>query len=338
MLASAAIGWTRARSVWPGISLCGVVGLAAAFLSSHYGGPQLLYALLLGLALNFLSAHASLDAGITFTSKTLLRLGVALLGARITLEQVSGLGMRTALVVLLAVVATIGVALVLAPALQRTRDEGWISGVAVAICGASAAMAVAAVLPQTRSNERYTLLTIVAVTLLSTVAMVVYPMAASMLHATSAQAGIFLGATIHDVAQVVAAGTLLGPEARDTATVVKLLRVAMLAPVVVVVALVARTRASGECGASGTGKRPPLIPGFLIGFIALVGLASTDMLPHAAGEAASALSRTFLVMALAAAGIRTRLQELATLGWKPIILLTSETLFLAFLAGGLVLF
>lgn len=334
MRAALSLQWVQARSAWPGLVVCIVVGLAASFLSNHYGGPQLLYALLLGLALNFLSANDHLAAGITFTSKTLLRVGVALLGARITFDQIAELGWRTGLVLTLVVMATIACGLVLARLLGQPRHEGWIAGASVAICGASAAMAVAAALPQTRENERYTLLTVVGVTLLSTVAMVLYPIILGFMDFSHVQEGIFLGATIHDVAQVVAAGSLLGPDTRDAATIVKLFRVALLAPVVVVVSLLTRRSTAGQTAAGSSS--PPIVPAFLLGFIALVVVSSLGWVGTGVRDAAGSASRGLLVMAIAAAGMRTQLRELVQLGWKPVVLLVSETVFLAAVMLGLV--
>ena len=331
MNAALNLQWCRARSVWPGVAVCGVVALAAGFLSDHYGGPQLLYALLLGLALNFLAANALLGPGITFTSKTLLRVGVALLGARITLDQIADLGWQTGLMVVVAVAATIAFGLWLSTVIGSRRDEGWISAVAVSICGASAAMAVAAVLPQTKENEQYTLLTVVGVTLLSTLAMVLYPLLLTAADVPAIQAGVFLGGSIHDVAQVVAAGSLIGPQAGDTATVVKLFRVALLAPIILLVSVICR-RQSTEAIAN----RPPLVPSFVIGFIVLVIACSIGWIEPLVREAASNASRAFLVAAIAAAGMRTQLSDLARLGWKPVMLLVGETLFLGLLLLGLI--
>lgn len=316
--------WAKTQTLWPGLALCAVVALAASFLSQHFGGPQLLYALLLGIALNFLSSHDSLEIGIVFTSKTVLRWGVALLGARITVEQIASLGLHTALTALAGVVGTVLCGHALTRLLRRPVDEGWISGIAVAICGASAALAVSAALPQTRENERYTLLTVMGVTLLSTLAMVLYPLLLNTLGIAGVPAGIFLGATIHDVAQVVAAGTLLGPEARDVATIVKLLRIAMLAPIVVLVSVIV-----GRGQAMGHGARPPILPGFLLCFLALVLLGSSGLASPALVQLASDSSRALLVMAIAGAAMRTRLQDLAVVGWRPIALLLGETVFLA---------
>ena len=318
----------RALSLWPGVAVCLVIALSATFVSEHYGGPPLLYALLIGLALNFLSTNAAAAEGISFCSRTVLRIGVALLGARITVNQVAGLGWQFALALAVGVALTIAVGTLLARLLRCPSEHGLLAGASVGICGASAALAVSSVLPPTRENERFTLLAVVGVTLLSTLAMVVYPLILQLAGASALVSGAFLGGTIHDVAQVVAAGTLLGPQAAETAVIVKLYRVALLAPAVLLIGWVLRRRAAAVQGA-----RVPLIPGFMLGFIALVVLASIQLITPEMTEAASTASRWMLVVAIAAAGLKTHLQELAKLGWQPLAMLVGETLLLALYVG-----
>jgi uncharacterized integral membrane protein (TIGR00698 family) len=302
-----------------------VVALAATFLSEHHGGPQLLYALLLGLSLNILASHDQLKAGITLCARFALRVGVALLGARITIDQITGLGLAAAATVAAAVAVTIASGLLLARLLGRPREEGILSGCAVGICGASAALAVSAVLPATRENERFTLLAVVGVTILSTVAMVLYPLGLSALGVGQRESGILLGGTVHDVAQVVAAAMMLGPEAADTAAIVKLFRVAMLAPVAMLIALAYRRRAA----AAAASRQPPLIPGFLIGFACLVALASTGWVSPQAVTLAGSWSKWLLMLAIAGSGIKTNMGELAKLGWTPVVMLVVETVVIA---------
>jgi len=310
----------------PGVMVCLVIALAATFLSEHYGGPQLLYALLIGLSLHFLSANPKITCGVNFCAKTVLRAGVALLGARITLDQVTRLGVGAGLVVLVALLLTILLGVAIAHCFKRPREEGLLSGGAVAICGASAAMAIASVLPQTRENERFTLLTVVAVTLLSTGAMVFYPYLLHLADFNAAQSGIFLGGTIHDVAQVVAAGMMVDQSAGEAATVVKLFRVMLLLPVVMLIALAYRKSAP----APGDGQYlSGLIPGFLLGFVALVVLGSMGAFSPAVTSAASSLSRWCLVLAISAAGVKTSFENLMELGWQPIAMLVAETVFIA---------
>jgi len=334
--------WRQGRRLTGGALLCAVVGLSALFISEHHGGPALLYALLLGLAFHFLSPDPRLRPGIDFCSRTVLRVGVALLGARIGFDQVRALGWPTALLLVVGGVAlTIAAGLLLARALGCRRDEGLVSGCAVGICGASAALAVASVLPPTRENERFTLLTVVGVTVLSTLAMLLYPLLVQAAGFGTHQAGIFFGATIHDVAQVVAAGMLLtqagDTAAADNATIVKLMRVMLLLPVVLAVATWVRRGETPEAIALDEDSPPraevPLVPTFLLGFVVLMLLNTAGLLPGWMVGGASDLSRTLLVIAIAAAAVKTSLADLGRLGWRPVLMLVAETALLALAAG-----
>jgi len=294
-------------------------------LSEHYGGPLLLYALLIGLSFHFIHGNPQTKLGVDFCARTVLRIGVALLGARITIEQVGRLGVEVGLIVLSALVLTIVMGVWWARRLGRSREEGILSGGSVAICGASAALAIAAVLPQTKANERLTLLAVVAVTVLSTIAMIVYPLLIHVLQLPPVAAGVFLGGTIHDVAQVVAAGMLLGPDVADTATIVKLFRVMLLMPVVMIISFMYRNhQASDEHD-----KPMPLVPGFLLAFVVMMLMSSSGFIPDSLVLVASDLSRVCLVLAIAAVGIKTNIEDLLKLGWKPLVLFVGETVFIA---------
>ena len=164
---------------------------------------------------------------------------------------------------------------------------GLLTGGATAICGASAALALAAALPAHPLKERATLFTVIGVSALSTLAMIVYPMIAHALGLDAAPAGIFLGATIHDVAQVVGAGYSMSRETGDIATLVKLMRVAMLLPVIVFAVML--TRARGR--AKPATQRPPLLPWFAVAFAVLVAINSTGWLPARRAPRPAATSR-----------------------------------------------
>ncbi len=317
------------RQLVPGLLVCAVIALAATFLSEHYGGPQLLYALLIGLSLHFLSLQENTRAGINFCGKTVLRVGVALLGIRITFDQVTHLGLKVALLLVLSVALTIGFGLLLARGLKRPVAEGLLSGGSVGICGASAALAISSVLPPTRETERFTLLAVVGVTVLSTVAMVLYPFLLLTMHWSPLQSGIFLGATIHDVAQVVAAGMMMGQEAGDAATIVKLFRVLLLMPVVLLIAFAFRNGRAARGADAGHGEKEQLVPTFLLGFVLLVIIASTLNVPAGVVAGANSASRWCLVIAIAAAGVKTSFEDLKKLGWQPVLMLVAETLLLA---------
>jgi uncharacterized integral membrane protein (TIGR00698 family) len=315
-----------ARGLFPGLLACGVVAAASTFLSEHYGAPVMLFALLLGMAMNFLSGEGPCAAGIEFAGRQVLRFGVALLGLRITVGQIAELGWGPVGIVVVSVILTIGVSMLLARLMGFQTVFGLLSGGATAICGASAALALAAALPGHPLKERATLFTVVGVSVLSTLTMIVYPMIAHAIGLDSRAAGVFLGATIHDVAQVVGAGYGMSRETGDIATFVKLMRVAMLLPVIVFAVILTRARAA-EAGTS----RPPLLPWFAVAFAVLVAINSTGWLPTAVTTAGSEFSRWCLVAAIAAIGMKTQLKELATVGVKPVLLMLGETVFLAVL-------
>ena len=319
-------GGALVYAVYPGFLVAATIALASSWLAQHYGAPVMLFGLLFGIAFHFLHEDGRCVAGIEFSSRTVLRLGVALLGARITAAEIAGLGAVPVLTVVAGVVTTILVGMLLAERLKLGRGFGVLSGGAVAICGASAALAIASVLPRDKTSERDTILTVVTVTTLSTVAMILYPIVVTSLGLDHARAGIFLGGTIHDVAQVVGAGFMISPETGDIATYVKLLRVAMLVPVVSLIAwIVAR---NAKDGGGGKNAAPPL---FLIGFVALVAINSLGLLPPLAVSAATDVSRWCLITAIAALGMKTSFKDMVAVGWRPIALMLAETLWIALL-------
>ncbi len=250
---------------------------------------------------------------------------------RITFEQMQSLGAGALGLTFVAVALTIVFGWVLARAAKLDAAFGVLTGGAVAICGASAALAIAAVLPKGPTHERDTVMTVVGVTALSTIAMVIYPLIAHAFGFDAHTSGVFLGATIHDVAQVVGAGYSVSAEAGDTATIVKLFRVAMLLPAVLVISMLFRqsTQASDEA------QRPPLLPGFLVVFAVLVALNSSGWVPPTLTSGLQAASRWCLVLAIAALGTKTSLGDLAKVGWKPVGVIVAETVFvgLIVLAG-----
>lgn len=325
---------TTFRGYLPGMVISAVVTVAAMSLADHYHAPVMLFALLLGMALNFLSKEPSSASGIDFSAKQVLRLGVALLGLRITASQVAALGWHSVAMVVLAVGLTILCGIVLARLMGFQTFFGLLTGGAVAICGASAALALAAAMPQHPLKERATLFTVISVSTLSTLAMVLYPMIAQLLALQPLQAGAFIGGTIHDVAQVVGAGYSISHEAGDVATLIKLMRVAMLLPVIALAAWLSQRhqRAQGE---AGTGTRPPLLPWFAVAFAVLVGINSTGWLPASLVKAGQFASQWCLVMAMVAIGMKTHLKDILSVGWKPVALMVLETLFLAVLFYGM---
>jgi uncharacterized integral membrane protein (TIGR00698 family) len=309
------------------------IGAAATWLSQHYAAPVMLFALLLGMAFHFLHDETNCRAGIEFAARTVLRLGVALLGARITLEQAASLGVVPLVTIAIGVASTIAFGALLSHVLNGGRYFGVLSGGAVAICGASAALAISSILPPQADKERDTVLVVVVITALSTIAMILYPMLVSPLGLDHWHAGVFLGGTIHDVAQVVGAGFTVSPESGEIATVVKLLRVAMLLPVTVVLLWTV-----GRGHAEQRFEIRRVLPLFLIGFVVLLLANSAGLLVPSLSNGLSDLSRWCLVTAIAALGTKTSFKSLVTAGWRPVAIIVAETAFIALLVAASVRF
>lgn len=327
------VNFTRTRG--PGFLVSTVVAVAAQFLSEHYGAPAMLMALLLGIAFHFLAEDGKCVPGVEFTARTVLRLGVALLGARISLDLMMGLGAKLIIVLVLAVLLTIVFGLAVSRLLGRGWRFGLLTGGSVAICGASAAMAISAVLPRNEHSERNLIFTVLSVTVLSTFAMITYPILAITFDLDDVSSGVFLGGTIHDVAQVVGAGFSISDEAGEVATLVKLIRVTMLAPVVLIVSLVIRNRISDD---GQSGRKPPIIPLFVLAFLGFATLNSLGGIPVIAAELMSGLSRWALLISVAAVGMKTSLRRILEVGQQAIILVVAETLFIAsFVLAGVLL-
>lgn len=318
------------KSLAPGLALATAIAAAAQFITFRYGGPVMLIAILLGVALNFLNTQDRWAPGLAFASKRVLQIGIVLLGARLTIGEVLSLGATTAAVVIICVALTITVGWWIGKRFGLSSDHAVLSSGAVAICGASAAMAFSSVLPQTERSERNLILTVVGVTTLSTIAMVAYPPLTHFLGFDDTKAGIFIGATIHDVAQVIGAGYIISDQAGETAAIVKLMRVAMLAPAILIVASIFR-------GASGsTGAATRAVPLFLIGFGLVLAINSAGFVSDGLRDTLSVASRWCLIIAVAGLGVRTSIKEIATLGPAPVSALIAQTLFLAALGTVLI--
>ena len=320
------------NDILPGLTVAAIIALASRFVAEHYGAPAMLMALLFGIALNFLGTEARTAPGIGWASKTLLRMGVALLGLRISLDLASDLGLGVVALVLIALTATIVFGLLVARFFGFRIRFAFLSAASVAICGASAAMAVAAILPKDEKSEDRLVFTVVGVTVLSTLAMIVYPVILTALSMDDRTAGIFIGATVHDVAQVVGAGYSISTEAGDAATFVKLMRVVSLAPVVILGTLALRRWGPG----AEDGTRPPLLPLFVAVFLGLALLSVLGLVPAPVAAAGSWLSGWFLLIAIAAVGLKTVPGEVLKVGLGAALLLVAETLFLAVLVAALI--
>jgi uncharacterized integral membrane protein (TIGR00698 family) len=284
------------------------------------------------MAFNFLADDERFAPGIRFASRNILRFGVALLGVRITIGDVVDLGWSSTALIASAVTATILFGWMIGRACGLKDDHSILSAGSVAICGASAALAISSVLPAHKDQERNTILTVASVTALSTVAMVLYPVFVSFLGFDNMTAGLFLGATIHDVAQVVGAGYIISDETGEISTLVKLMRVALLVPVVIAISLAVRDNKSKGA------RKEPLLPWFLVAFVALVVVNSAGWVPANGHAILTPVSGWCLLTAVAALGVKTSLEALVDVGPAPVAAMILQTLFLAvFVLSGIYL-
>ena len=308
----------------PGLAICAIASAAAAWLAQNYGVPIILAGLLLGLALNFASGDARTHDGLDWVSRHGLRAGIVLLGLQVTLMQIAGMGAVPFLGLALVMAAALVAALLAARATGQSAAVGVLAGGSTAICGASAALALYGAIGRERIEQAQFTLTLVILAAASAIALVTYPPLARMLDFTDAQAGFLVGASVHDVAQAIGAGFAVSDAAGAQATVVKLTRVALLAPLVTLAALwIARVQ---PVAASDNAARVPLLPGFILAFLGLVAVNSLVTLPPVLAGYALAASKTLLLLAVTATAMRTRTDLLLELGWRAVMPVLAATL------------
>ncbi len=311
-----------APNYFPGIALASVAALHAWLLDYGGFGSGLLFALIFGMLLHPLTKKSAALPGIEFSAKHLLAVAVALLGARLTLADVLAIGLVPALVVVAAILLTILFSVFAARAMGLGVPLGLLAGGGTAFCGASAAVAIASVLPKKGSIQRDTVFVIVGVIALSAFAMVVYPLAAVYAGLDPTRAGIFLGGSIHNVPQAVAAGFTVSETAGNTATLTKLFRVSLIAVFVLALAF-----AYGNRG-KGNGARIEL-PWFILAFALLVIAGSFGLIPPALKTVMAHVSTALMLIAMSAIGMMTSLEAIWTVGSKVLLLLVLNSLVIA---------
>jgi uncharacterized integral membrane protein (TIGR00698 family) len=331
------------RRVTPGLLLSSLVAIGAVasapLIARVAPIPAMVIALLIGMALNPLARRPLFQPGIVFCLKTILRWAVALLGLRIALGEIAALGSATAVLVIVAMAATVAAGFLLARAFALEPAYGALAGAGTAVCGASATLATSIVLPDYKGKETDVAFVVVAVNALSTLAMVLYPLVCAALGFDAQATGVMLGGTIHDVAQVVGAGYAVSDAAGNTAVVVKLFRVFLLLPIVLVIGWTFARRAIAT-----TAARIP-IPVFALVFVALCGLNSlATALPAVAPIFVSIkaplieASTWGLLIAISALGLGTSLTTIAALGWRHVATVIGTTLvILAVVTAGLMM-
>lgn len=306
----------------PGLAMCAVAAAAAAWLSEHYGFPIILLGLLIGLSLNFVGRDPRTHMGLDIASRGCLRWGIVLLGLQVTLAQIGKLGAAPFAALLGVMALTFLAGMAGARLGGQSRFAGVLAGGATAICGASAALALYGVIGKDRLSQAQFALTLVGVSLASALAMSVYPALAGEFHLTDGQAGFLIGASIHDVAQAIGGGYAFSDHAGSYATIVKLSRVALLAPTVALVSLLIGP--SAEVAGQPVWKRLAL-PWFIVAFLVTVAINSAIVVPPKLAGFALVASKALLLLAVTATAMRSRMDLLLEAGWKATIPVMTAT-------------
>jgi uncharacterized integral membrane protein (TIGR00698 family) len=290
---------TARRGSWAlGLLACAAIAAVGELTARATGdlASPVAVAVLLGLLLSPTLPAVRSGPGVTFAMTRLLRLGIVLLGARLSLQEVGALGLRTVgLVALVLVVAATAVAL-LGPRIGLSTELSALLGIGSAVCGNTAIMASA---PTINAAKRDTGLAVAAITLWGTVALLTYPLLGRALGLSDATYGVWVGLAIQDTAQVVAGGAAFSEEARDVAVVVKLLRNTSLALVLPLLAWWWQRRG----GDVTQGARRTLVPGFVLGFLAMAALRTLGVIDADLAEMAGTVAGGAILLAVAGIGL-----------------------------------
>ena len=326
---------TRMLRAAPGLLLALATGLAGLWLAdqpwlARWQVSPLTLAIVLGMVLgNAFGAHlpTRLAPGVVVAQQKLLRLGVILFGLRITFQQIAHVGLEGLLLDVVIVCGT----LLLGSALGRRgfgldRDTALLTAGGSAICGAAAVLAMERVVKPEPSKVAIAVATVV---LFGTLDIFAYPWLFPHLDMDVRQFGLFTGGTVHEVAQVVAAASAIGPAAADTAVIVKLTRVMLLVPVLLYISW-SRSRRDGTTGEGGMS-----VPWFALAFVAVAAFNSLVTLPDGVKSVLLTVDTLALAAAMAALGMETRFARLRALGHKPLLLAT--VLWVWLISAGVVL-
>ncbi len=327
----------------PGIALSAIVAaigyVAAPYVARFAPIPNMVIALVVGIALNPLAARPAVQPGMQFCVKILLRWAVALLGLRVGLGDIAALGTQTAMLIVVAMAITVVSGFVFARWSGQEPGFGALVGVGTAVCGASATLATSTVVPDYKGKEADIAFVVVAVNALATLAMLIYPPLCILLGFDAQTTGVMLGGTIHDVAQVVGAGYAVSGAVGNTAVIVKLFRVFLLLPMVLGVGWYF-TRIGMRHGEAHVP-----VPVFAIVFLLLCLLNSAiPLMPSLAPAYAPVknvlveVSTWGLLLAIGALGLGTSVKTIIGLGWRHITTaLGASAVIFVLVTGGLLL-
>lgn len=315
-------------SIWPGLVLASAIA-GLAFLLRQVPGfsifSPMILSILIGMAVhNIIGTPSAAKAGVTFALRKILRIGVILLGLQLTAWQIASVGIMGFLIIAVTLIATFAFTIWLGRMIGVDRKLAELIAAGTSICGASAVLATNTV---TAARDEDVAYAVASVTIFGSIAMLLYPLTPALLGLSAHDFGLWTGASIHEVAQVVAAAFQHGQEAGEFGTIAKLSRVILLAPVVITLGLLMARRARTSSESFPDQTTP--VPWFVFGFLAMVALNSAVAIPEEV-KVVSPLVTTFLLsIALAAMGLETDLSKLRKKGIRPFILGLAASLFIA---------
>lgn len=314
--------------IGPGLILTGLITAAAYGLREL---PEvstfspLILAIVAGMLFhNTVGTPARAKAGVTFALRKILRFAIILLGLQLTATQIAEVGASGLAVIALTLIATFLFTTWLGHLLGVERSLAQLIAAGTSICGASAVIATNTV---TNAHDEDVAYAVACVTVFGSIAMFVYPLLPGLLHLDPRAYGLWSGASIHEIAQVIATAFQDGKQAGEFGTIAKLSRVAMLAPTVIALGLMA-TRRNSKSGTANTSGRPPM-PWFVLGFVTMVGINSVVAIPPDVKSIIVTVTTILLTMALAAMGLETDIAKLRAKGLHPLLLGAAAFLFIA---------
>lgn len=331
---------TKKAGLYHGILFMALFACAAFFIGQAQLMRDLSFSpLIIGIVLGMIYANSlrnhlpeTWTPGIQYCSKSILRLGIILYGFRLTFQDVVAVGMAGVLVDLIIVTVTILGGVWIGRLLRMDRDIALLTSIGSGICGAAAVLGAEATL---HTKPYKTAVAVATVVIFGTIAMFLYPMAyrSGILGLDATQMGIFSGSTLHEVAHAVGAGNAMGDEIAGVSIIVKMIRVMLLVPVLIILGWWAASKV--KSGSSKEGKRKVAVPWFAFGFLLVIGFNSFNLLPEAVVGWINDFDTFLLTMAMAALGAETSFDKFKKAGAKPFIL--AFCLFIWLMGGGYLL-
>lgn len=329
----------KRSSMLHGVLLIGLFSCAAFYIGSAQIFTELSFSpMIIGIILGMLYANSLRNnlpetwvPGIQFCSKKLLRLGIILYGFRLTFMDVVAVGLPGIIIDVIVVTVTVIGGYWLGKALKMDRDIALLTSIGSGICGAAAVLGAESTI-QTKPYK--TAVAVATVVIFGTISMFLYPIAyrAGILNLSPEEMGIYAGSTLHEVAHAVGAGNAMGPEISDVAVIVKMIRVMLLVPVLLILGYWTAVSAVKHGNAGNATKGKVTIPWFALGFLAVIGFNSFSLLPQSVVDIINYIDTFLLTMAMVALGAETSIDKFKKAGAKPFIL--AFILFIWLIAGG----